>query len=144
MKQAFVTFYSPGTFVHEETTQPITEWDIEQAKQMALSVVERYNATPFGFRFSLYEREDNELNSRETKRSPMYFLGGQVMTLDEIKARSDPSDEILIANMEANGWDKVIFNFNSWKSVHPLMPDDVVLDYTPSPADPSSDSAEGA
>ncbi len=50
MTQHFVTFYSPGTFVHETSTEPISSWDVEAVKEMARSVKERYGATPFGFR----------------------------------------------------------------------------------------------
>ncbi len=45
MQKHFVTFYSPGTFVSEETTNPIGSWDVAAAMKMAHGIVERYAAT---------------------------------------------------------------------------------------------------
>ena len=42
MKAHFVTFSSPGTFVHEETTKPIGSWDTEKAIEMAREITERH------------------------------------------------------------------------------------------------------
>jgi hypothetical protein len=131
MQKHFVIFFSPGTFFAEETELPIDSWNVEKAKAMADTVVERYNATPWGFCFTTRERKDDDLDSREVKRSPVYHLGGKVETLEEIKARNDPKDSILVSNMEGNGWGAVVVNTNSWKSVQPLREGDVVLDYTP-------------
>jgi hypothetical protein len=131
MQQHFVTFLSPGTFVHEQTTKPIDSWDVETATGMAAEITERYNAKPFGFYFSTSRREDDELNSSQVARSAMYYLGGKIETLAEVKARNDPSERILVANMEGNNWDRIIVNTNSWKVVQPLEAGDVVLDYAP-------------
>jgi len=128
MKKHFVTFYSPGTFVAEQTTKPIESWDVEEAVILSRDVKERYGAIPFGFRFSTRERCDDELDSRESKRSKMYYLGGTVLTLEEIKARKDPADATLISNMECNGWDRVLENRNSWRWSAPLEEGDVVLE----------------
>ena len=38
---------------------------------------------------------------------------------------------ILVANMEGNGWDKIVINDNSWRSTRPLGKDDVMLDWKP-------------
>ncbi len=130
MQQHFVTFYSPGTMVSEETTQPIDSWDVEKATAWASSVVERHGATPFGFQFSTRGRGDDDLVSREVKRSGMYYLGGTVLTLDEVEARDDPKDAILIANMRCNNYERIVENNNSWKATRPLNIDDVVLDFT--------------
>lgn len=108
MKQHFVTFESPGIFFNEETTKPIDSWDIEKAKEMAKDIVERYNQTPYAFQFTTRERGENELDSRETKRSGRYFLGGTVYSLAEMKAKNDKSFDILISNMECNNWGFVI------------------------------------
>lgn len=135
VKKHFVTFYSPGTFFAEDTTKPISSWDIEKAMEMAHGVVERYNATPFGFRFSTRERKAKDLDSKETKTSGMYFLGGKIETLAQVKKRptAKTEDRILISNMEGNKWGKIITNNNSWKMVQPFREDegDVRLDWKP-------------
>jgi hypothetical protein len=128
MKKHFVTFYSPGTFMAETTTEEIHAWDINEAIKMSKNIKERYGATPYGFVFSTRERKDNELDSKEIATSGTYFLGGKVYTLAEVKANNDPNEQILIKNMECNGWDKIITNNNSWKWTQPLKENDVVLD----------------
>lgn len=129
MKQHFVTFFSPGTFVNEETTKPIDSWDVKKATKMAADVLERYNATPFGFQFTTRERGENDLDSHVAKRSPMYYLGGQVMTVEQVEAQKDPNNKILIQNMRSNNIERVLVNDNSWRWVAALNPGDVVLDY---------------
>jgi len=132
VEQHFVTFYSPGTFVSEETTKPIDAWDVEKAKALARTITERYSATPYGFQFTTRSRTDEELDSRVVARSPMYWLGGKVETLEELKARATSADDrILVENMESNGWDRIITNTNSWRWTQPLRPDDVVLEWQP-------------
>ena len=128
MQQHFVTFYSPGTFVAETTTKPIAKWDVDAAIDMAREITERHSARPYGFRFSTRARKDDELDSRETRRSPTYFLGGKVETLAEVEARNDPKEEILRSNMRGNSYDRIIVNDNSWRWTQPLEKDDVVLD----------------
>jgi hypothetical protein len=127
MKKHFVTFYSPGTFFFEETTKPINSWNVQEAFEMSRDITERYNAKPFGFRFSTRERQDDELDSKVTERSNMYYLGGKIFTLEEIIARDDPNDEILIGNMKCNGYNRVVENTNSWKVVQPFHDGDVLL-----------------
>lgn len=129
MKQHFVTFLSPGTFVNEETTRPIQEWDTEAAVEMAREIKERHSATPYAFFFTTRERSENELDSKVTERSAgIYFLGGRVLTLADIEARNEPEkDRILISNMRNNGYGRVIENCNSWKITVPLRDEDTVL-----------------
>ncbi len=129
MKQHFVTFYSPGTFVAETTTQPIHAWDVDLAKAMARKIKERHGATPYGFQFETRGRSDEDLDSHVTATSPLYYLGGKVETLAEVKARATEDDRILLSNMECNGYERIITNTNSWKSTHPLQPTDVVLEW---------------
>ncbi len=130
LKQHFVTFFSPGTFVHEETTKEIAQWDVNAAIEMARTIIERHSATPFAFQFSTRGREDHELDSREVDRSGRYYLGGVVLSLSEVKARNNQKDRILIANMEGNGWDRVVENHNSWQTTQPLEDDDTVLPFS--------------
>lgn len=129
MEKHFVTFYSPGTFVCETSEKPIDSWDIETAKNMARKIKERYSATPFGFQFSTRSRAENELDSHVSNTSPMYYLGGKVETLEEVKARATEKDRILISNMEGNGWNRIITNDNSWRITQPLYDKDVVLEW---------------
>lgn len=132
MKKHFVTFYSPGTFAAEYTTLPIDSWDVATASEMAHSIKERHGATPYGFRFSTRKRSAKDLDSTIDKTSPMYFLGGKVETLNEIKARNDPSESILLGNMEYNKYKRVITNTNSYRRwTQPLENGDVVLDWSP-------------
>jgi len=144
MKQHFVTFLSPGTFVHEETTKPIASWDVELAKQMAHKVKERHGATPFAFFFSTRARGIADLDSRVVKQSGRYFLGGKVETLAEVEARNDPKEEILRFNMRVNKWHRIVINTNSWRVTQPLEADDVVLDWTPAPANSQPATATAA
>ena len=131
MKKHFVEFLSPGTFISETTEKPIKSWDIEAAKKMAHDVVERYNAKPYGFRFITRERGPKDLDSKRVKVSGIYYLGGKVETLAQVKARATKGDQILISNMECNKIKKVITNTNSWKFTAALEKGDVVLDWHP-------------
>jgi hypothetical protein len=130
MKKHFVTFFSPGTFVAEDTTKPIDSWDVEAAKAMATEITERYGATPYGFRFTTRSRGYEDLDSKVTATSPMYYLGGKVETLEQVKARATKDDRILVSNMEINGYERIITNDNSWRWTQPLEPDDVVLEWS--------------
>jgi hypothetical protein len=125
----YVTFLSPGTFVAEETTKEISSWDVDLVLQMVPNIKERYNATPFGFFFTTRERDDDDFDSKQTKKSGMYFLGGKVFTLKQLEEKNDPNDRILIENMKCNHYQKVIINTNSWQWTHPLKEGDIVLQY---------------
>lgn len=127
----FVTFYSPGTFVAETTEKPIHSWDTDTAMKMAHGIEERYGATPYAFRFTTRGRGPKDLDSREVERSCLYHLGGKIETFAEVEARNDPKEDILRSNMRGNGYDRIVVNDNSWRSVHPFGKDDVMLDWKP-------------
>jgi len=127
MQKHFVTFYSPGTIVAEETTKEIDGWDIDLAVAMSHEVIQRYRARPYGFRFTTRERGPADLDSKATARSGMYYLGCDVLTLEQIKARNDPSERVLLENMVINGWDKVVTSRSGWRWTLPLEEGDVVL-----------------
>ena len=129
MKQHFVTFYSPGTLFAEQSTKKIDSWDPDVAMEMARGIKERYGATPYGFRFSTRGRGPKDLDSSEIDRSPMYFLGGKIETIEEVRERNDPDERILLSNMEGNGYDRIIVNTNSWRVTQPFNDDDVLLDF---------------
>jgi len=129
MKKHFVTFLSPGTFVSEQSTKPISSWDVAKAKKMAHSITERYNATPYGFYFSTRERKASDLDSKETKRSGIHYLGGKILTAKQVLAGKDPKEKILRSNVEINKIKRIIVNDNSWRFTAEFRDDDVLLDW---------------
>jgi len=129
MKKHFVTFLSPGTFVSETTTKPIASWSVEKAKAMVGGITERYGATPYGFMFTTRSRGPKDLDSKVVKTSGVYYLGGKVETLAQVKRRASKDDKILISNMECNKIAKVITNTNSWKFTAELRKGDVVVEW---------------
>jgi len=128
VKKHFVMFYSPGTFFAETSEKPIDSWDVEKAKKMARSIKERYGATPYGFRFITRGRTAKELDSKEIALSPMYYLGGNVETLAQVKARATDKERILVSNMQNNGYDRIVTSTSGYKWTQPLQKEDVVLE----------------
>ena len=128
-QQHFVTFFSPGTLVAETSTLPIDKWDLATAKKWAGTCKERHGATPYGFQFTTRARTAKELDSKVVATSPLYYLGGTVETLAQVKARATDKDRILVANMECNGYERIITNTNSWQWTQPLNETDVVLQW---------------
>lgn len=138
-RKEFVTFYSPGTFFAETTTKPIASRDPKLAVGLAGTVLERYGAKPYGFRFETRivggDVPDGEggvlhVEPKTVDTSGMHFLGGTVETFDEVRKRGDEKERILVSNMESNGWWIVITNTNSFRSVQPFTEADVVVDET--------------
>ncbi len=124
----FVTFYSPGTFVDEETRTPIDAWDVAAAFAMAKDITERHDAKPYAFQFTTRSRGDDDLDSKEVARSPMHYFGVKIETIEEISARRRPKERTLLANMRSNGWDRIVTTTSGWKTSRPLGAEDVVLD----------------
>jgi len=127
MIRHYVTFYSPGTFFAEATTKEIDTWDVGAATEMTATITERYGAKPYGFQFTTRERDEEDFDSRQTDKSGMYYVNCTVSTLADIEERSDPADAILLANMRANGWDRVVSPKTGWRCAQPLMDCDVVI-----------------
>lgn len=127
MQQHFVTFYSPGTFVAEDTTKPIAAWNVDDAVAMAALISERHGAKPYGFQFTTRGREPHELDSKVIAKSPMHYIGGKIETLDEVRSRGLESERILLSNMECNGWNRIWRATAGWSWTQPLKPEDVVI-----------------
>lgn len=128
MQKHFVTFYSPGTFVAEQSRCEIDSWDVQEAVRMADDINERYGAKPYGFRFYTRTRGPDELDSKVSATSPMYYLPHcKVETLEEIEARNDPNESILRSNMRGNGYNRIATTTEGWKWTQPLTANDVVL-----------------
>jgi hypothetical protein len=137
MRKHKVTFLSPDTFVSEQTTRTIDEWDTAKAAKMAASIEERYGAKPFGFYFTtdlvgadVPDGEGGTLKTqpKEVARSSTYFLGGELLTYEDIVARNKVDEKILRSNMLGNDYPVVIQNTNSWKVTLPFEPKDALLD----------------
>ena len=94
---------------------------------MAAEIVERYNAKPYGFRFSTKARGEDDLDSKEVAKSPMHYLGGKVETLEEVEARNDPNEDILRRNMRNNDIKRIIVSTSGWRWTQPLEDGDIVL-----------------
>jgi nicotinate-nucleotide pyrophosphorylase len=67
------------------------------------------------------------LDSKVSATSGFYFLKGRVETLEQIEARGDKSDRILLDNMKCNGWNQVV---RTSSFTLPLEKGDVVLSYS--------------
>ena len=127
MEKHFVKFFSAGTFVVEQTVKEIDSWDVDKAIEMSKEITERYGAKPYGFRFFTKGRTEADLDSKVVAQSGTYFINGVVETLEEIKAKGDPNNRILISNMECNGWDKVVTTYNPYKWTQPFEANDTVV-----------------
>jgi len=127
MKKDYVKYLSAGTFTAEETIKEIDSWDVNKAVQMAKEITERHGAKPYAFYFTTKGRGEFDLDSKVIKSSPTYYINGEVSTLEEIKSRKLFSDNILISNMECNGWNRVVTTYNPSSRPQPLNDDDIVL-----------------
>lgn len=127
----YVEFLSPGSFVAETREIEIESWDEHEACRLAHGVVERHGATPYGFQFLTRSREDDELDAKVTARSGMYYLGGNVRTIEQVRAEQDPAESILLQNMECNGWKRIVTATNGYKWTQPLKENDIVLAWKP-------------
>lgn len=126
--QHFARFFSPGTFTAETSSREIDRWDTEVAIKLMSEIKERYGATPYGFQFVTRGRKAGELDSKEIARSGTHYVDVKVETLDEVRARANPDERILLSNMEGNGWDKIVTTTKGWKWTQPLKEGDVVLE----------------
>jgi len=125
-KQNYVIFFSPGTIVAEQTIKEIDLWDTDKAVEMSKGIKERHGAVPYAFSFITRENKGT-LDSKETKRSNLYYINCKTVTLEQLKAQSDPENKILIQNMVCNKWDKVAQTISGWRWTQPLEESDVVL-----------------
>ncbi len=124
MKQDYVTFYSPGTFVAEMTTREVASWNVTKAVEMMPDIEERHGARPYGFSFHTKRRGWRDFEPKEIKRSGMYYVNCRVQTLEDILAEGPG---VLAQNMQSNGWDRVVSPREGWAWTQPLREGDTVL-----------------
>ena len=126
MKQDFVTFYSPDTFLAETTVKEVVSWDADVALAMMSKILERYGAKPYGFRFTTRERGPDDLDSSVVATGPMHYVGGKVETREEVEARNDPKEDVLRFNMRANDYRRIWISTQGWRWTQPLEDSDIV------------------
>jgi len=78
MEKHFVQFFSPGTFVSEQSEFEVSTFDKVQAVEKAREIVERHGARPYGFRFVTKTRGEDDLDSHVSYYSGMHYLGGSI------------------------------------------------------------------
>jgi hypothetical protein len=140
MRTHRVTFLSPGTLFSEQSDREIAGWDTHAAAQMAGEITERYGAKPYGFYFTEYvtappvpdgEGGTLEVRPREVQRSAMFYLGGEVLTWEQVQEReaAEPGKwDICLRNMRGNDEPLVIENRNSWRFTGAFDAEDAVVD----------------
>jgi len=96
----FIEYFFPGALFADSAMVDVPSRDVAEAKANA-------PAHAYAFRFITRGRHENELDSRVIDRSGMHYIGGTIYTVDDVKALPGKND-ILLANMQCNGWDKVI------------------------------------
>lgn len=99
--QTFVKFWFQGAFFDEDSNKQVNARDIG-----ALDIPARAYALEF---YDIRVTTDNGvvLKSAPLNKSPRFFVGGRVMTYDEVVAE-EPDSPILIDNMRINRWAHVI------------------------------------
>ncbi|HTP77736.1 MAG TPA: hypothetical protein VMJ73_12235 [Rhizomicrobium sp.] len=128
MEKHYVTFLSPGTFVAEDNVEEIDSWDVNKAVERAKSITQRYNARPYAFYFTTRSRGEDEFEPKQAARSATYYLPHcKVETVEDVRIRNDPKEEILLRNMENNGFNKIVTTTEGWKWTQPFREGDVLL-----------------
>src|ERR1051326_1239145 len=129
----YAVFYSPGTFVCEESSRPVSEWSTRQAVAAAETIRERYNAKPFGFRFRTHLESPPipdgrggtmDVEPKPLKESGLHWLGGTLLLYDDVP--DDKEHSILRSNMLCNDMPVVIEKRNSFRYTGQFGPDDVI------------------
>jgi hypothetical protein len=137
-REYYAVFLSPGTLFSEQTSKRVDSWDdCAQACELAKTITERYDATPYGFYFEtrivadpIDDGEGGQLcvEPKIMGNSGVHFLGGQLVTYDEVVERDDPKESIMRSNMADQDQCICCINTNSFRSTMPFKEDAVLLD----------------
>jgi hypothetical protein len=100
-RKQYVTFYLPGVFLSEETTRAVESRDVG-----SLDIPE------YAFAFQFWEREEIEQGGEVLKGSKQnvsgrHYPGARLMDVADVLVE-EPNNRILVANMEGNGWERVV------------------------------------
>lgn len=125
VERHFVDFFWPGIIFADHTVKQISSWDEKEALEIWKSFSEKNK--PYGFQFFTKARTDEELDSKEVKRSGTYFINGTILSLDEIEREGNPGNRILINNMRCNGWDKIVRTMPPCCWTQPFEEDDKII-----------------
>jgi hypothetical protein len=137
MRKHYAVFFSPGTLIAESSFREVPSWDPAIAAKLAQGIVERYDATPYAFRFETQIEHDPvpdgeggmlKVQPRTITKSGLYFLGGTLVTLDDVERRNDPKESILRFNMRENSVVVCENRENRFRSTIPFEEDDVLCD----------------
>ncbi len=99
--------YMPGSFVNNSSTVEVNGRTIEQiARTVDISV---FAVRTFKVLDGTAQVGSKSVRVRSERFdvSPLTFIGGDVFTLEEVKAQF-PQHSTLISNMEGNGWNRTI------------------------------------
>lgn len=100
----YVEFFFPGSLFAESTTKKVKTRDVSKIK---------VPKNAFRFRFfdkHIYSETIDEIelkNEKVTNESPVYYYGGKVYTIAELK-REFPNEKTLIGNIESYKCKKAI------------------------------------
>ncbi len=121
----FVEYFYPGILVNESSSQEVEARDAQKcAREIPKGA--------FMFRFyDVFYMEDAEteevLNRKRLNESKAYYVDGVALDKEGVK-KEIPNNEILLSNMRANGWDKVIKTRTG--NIQPLNDDCIIIKVT--------------
>lgn len=126
VRETFVELLYPGSLFAEDESRKVAGRDPQ-------AVAKKYPKC-FAFRFyDLITRrvvvggQEKQVSTSRLDVSPTYYPNGQPLTVADVK-RSVPKSEILVSNMEGNGWKKVVQT--RCGNFQPLEKGDVILEVT--------------
>ncbi len=137
MRKNYVTFCSPGTLFSELSSREIEGWNPSIAVEMSEEIKERHGAIPYGFRFEtrivlppVSDGEGGEcvVEPKVVATSGIHFICGELQTFDEVEARKDPKDSILLDNMRCNDYPIIVVVKRGYTTTMPFSEKDCVVD----------------
>ena len=122
------TFYEPGSFMSEETSRVVKTRDPNEIAKMAPERAFCFTIEDFVEKTTTVDGENFKKTESVGGPSGRFYLGGNLYTVDELKAKfeGDRNKQTLISNIEGNGYPKAIHcRTGNWQ---PFTDQDVFLD----------------